>query len=97
MQKSDLFGYDAELWMEYGRTVEHGCELMLRFRGPLPAGHEDFWLPISLASGELAGWMRFGYVTSIRAETVFAGKEWRPATEPAPAAQDTLLLPPALT
>lgn len=91
MERSDLCGFKSDVWLEYARTAEHGCELMIRFSEPLPTGHGAFWLPISTANGALAGWMRFAYVTTVRTETIFAGAEWRPATEPAPAEQDILL------
>lgn len=73
-----------QAWLETMRTSKHGNELMLRFSEPLPSGHDDFWLPLHVFDGTLVGWMRFSYVTSIHFETVFAGTEWRPASEPSP-------------
>lgn len=93
-EKSDIpFNVGSEVWIEAGNDPTRAAELRISLSEGVPTGHGDFWIPICSPSGEPMGWMRFGFITTMRGATVFGATEWRPASEPAPAEQTMLPLP----
>ena len=89
-------GFDS--WIE--RSHESNCSNVLMISLPVSVANlyvhkGSFWMEIYAPKIGLIGWMKYTYQSVFKNQGVFAATEWRPASDPAPARQDTLL--PSLT